>query len=62
MVELKRIFDCNEVAQHKKALEEKGNDECESYNLDTDDDLNMVNIGKEFNPQERDKMLCLLTM
>lgn len=61
MVELKHIFDQDELAQNKRTIEEKGIKECDSYNLGMEDDPKMVRIGKACNSQERESMLQLLT-
>ena len=41
--------------------QEKGIEECDSYNLSTDEEPRMVQIGKVYNLQEREDMLTLLT-
>ena len=40
--------------------QEKGIEECDSYNLGTEENPKMVQIGKACNPQEREDMLKLL--
>lgn len=45
----------------KRNVEEKGVEECDSYNLIIEEDPKMVRIRKYCNPQERESMLQLLT-
>ena len=42
-------------------VQEKGIEECDSYQLGTQEDPRMVRIGKECNAHEREDMLKLLT-
>jgi hypothetical protein len=46
MVELECIFDRDELALNKRMDEEKGIQECDSYNLGTDNDPKMVKVRK----------------
>ena len=61
MVELEHIFDHDESALNKRTAEEKGIEECDSYNLGIDDDPKMVRVGKACTQQEREDMLKLLS-
>ena len=61
MVELECIFDHDESTLNRRMTQEKGIKECDSYNLGTDEEPRMVQIGKMCNPQEREAMLKLLT-
>ena len=61
MVELERIYDHNKSALNRRETQEKGIEECDSYNLGTDEEPKMVQIGKACNQQEREDMLKLLT-
>ena len=49
MVELERIFDRDESALNRRETLEKGIEECDSYNLGTDEEPKMVQIGKACN-------------
>ena len=61
MVELEHIFDCEKLALSRRETQEKGIEECDSYNLGTDEEPKMVQIGKACNQQEKEDMLKLLT-
>ena len=61
MVELECIFDCDESALNRRETQEKGIKECDSYNLGTNKEPKMVQIGKVCNQQEREDMLKFLT-
>lgn len=61
MVELECIFDQGKLASNKRTNEEKGIEECDSYNLGTKDNTKMVGNGKVCNSQERENMHQLLT-
>ena len=60
MVELQCIFYCYELTLNRRMTQEKGIEECESYNLGTDEDPIMVRIGNTCNAQKREEMLKLL--
>ena len=59
MVELECSLDRDEPALNRRTTEEKGIEECNSYNLGTDDDPKMVRVRKACTPQEREDMLKL---
>ena len=61
MVELECIFDHDESTLNRRETQEKGIEECDSYNLGTDEEPKMVQIGKACNPHEREDMLKFLT-
>ena len=61
MVELEHMFDCDESTLNRRETQEKGIKECDSYNLGTDEEPKMVQIGKACNSQEREGILKLLT-
>ena len=46
MVELELIFDHGESTLNRRVTQEKGVKECDSYNLGTDEEPKMVQIGK----------------
>lgn len=52
MAELECIFDKDKSTCNKIIVEEKGIGQCDSYNLDRNEDPKMVRIGKTCNPQE----------
>ena len=52
MVELEHIFDQDESTHSKRNLEEKGVEECDSYNPSIEEDPKMVRIRNVCNPQE----------
>ena len=49
MVELEHIFDRDESTLNRRVTQEKGIKECDSYNLGTDEEPKMVQIGKACN-------------
>ena len=59
MVELEHIFDHYESTLNKRKAKEKGIEECDSYNLGSDDDPKMVRVRKACTQQEREHMLKL---
>ena len=52
MVELNFIFNQDESTHSRRNVEEKGDKECDLYNLGTKGDLKMVIIGKSCNFEE----------
>ncbi len=61
MVEPKCIFDRDESTLNRRETQKKGIKECDLYNLGTNEELRMVQIGKACNSQEREDILKLLT-
>ena len=61
MVELEHIFDRDESTLNTRETQEKRIEECDSYNLGTDEEPKMVQIRKVCNKQEREDMHKLLT-
>ena len=61
MVELEHIFYHDESKLDRRMAKEKGIEECDSYNLGTDDDPKMVRVEKACSAQEREDMLKLLS-
>ena len=57
MVELECIFDHNESTLTRRVTQEKGIEECDSYNLGKEEEQKMVQIGKVCNLKEREDML-----
>ena len=49
MVELECIFDHDELALNRRVTQEKGIEECDLYNLGTNEEPKMVQIGKACN-------------
>ena len=61
MVEIEHIFNCDESTLNRRETQEKGIKECDMYNLGTDEEPKMMQIGKACNQHERDDMLKFLT-
>ena len=61
VVKLERIFDHDESTLNRRETQEKGIEECDTYNLGIEEEQKMVRIGKACNLQEREDMLTLLT-
>ena len=49
MVELEHIFDQDESTLNRRMTQEKGIEECDLYNLGTEEEPKMVQIGKAYN-------------
>lgn len=60
MIKLECIFDHDESTLNRRIVQEKGIEECNSYNLGIDEDPRRVRIEKACNAQEREDMLKLL--
>ena len=61
VVELEHFFYRDESTLNRRMTQEKGIEECDSYNLGTNEEPRMVQIGKACNSEEREDMLKLLT-
>ena len=56
-IELERMFDNDESAKQRKPPLNVGNDDFDSFNLDSKEDPRMVKIGKVCTEKERKEIL-----